>query len=221
MLPPQMPQMPQPDDAGSFNKLIANATSNPFSLTQSEEEELASLTALELLTPKQQAFCQAYVKSFNVAKAASDAGYSVTSCAAIGYALLKRPEVQSYIEALRQIESHKYRYTILDQLADLYKDAKQGDVQYQLQKDDDGNTIAVPIMRVNPDGSLTPHRNKPEYKIALETLRTMAEYTLPKPTVDPTERLQVANNYIQKNTYVTHNQKEVLQDHIKKVLNND
>lgn len=220
MLPSQMPQMPTPDDDGSFNSLIAKATGNPFSLSQTEEEELANLTALELLTPKQQAFCQAYVKSFNVAKAASDAGYSVTSCAAIGYALLKRPEVQSYIEALRQIESHKYRYTILDQLADLYQSAKQGDIQYAIKKDDDGNTIATPIMRENPDGTLTPHRDKPEYKIALEALRTMAEYTLPKPTIDPTERLQVANNYIQKNTYITNNQKKVIKDHINKVLDN-
>ena len=214
------PNLPLPDDDGSFNKLIANATSNPFSLTQSEEEELASLTALELLTPKQQAFCQAYVESFNVAKAAADAGYSVTSCAAIGYALLKRPEVQAYIEALREIKSHKYRHTILDQLAELYQDTKQGDVEYVIQKDDDGNTIAVPIMRVNPDGTLTPHRGKPQYKIALEALRTMAEYTLPKPTVDPTERLQVANNYIQKNTYITNNQKKTIQDHIHNVIDN-
>lgn len=218
MLPPELPQ-PDRDDADSFNQLIGKATGNPFSLTQSEEEELANLTALELLTPKQQAFCQAYVKCFNAAKAASDAGYSATSCAAIGYALLKRPEVQSYIEALRQIESHKYRYTILDQLADLYQNTKQGDVQYTTQKDEDGNTIAVPIMRQQPDGTFTPHRGKPEYKIALEALRTMAEYTLPKPEANVQDKLITANKYVQNNTYITNNQKKTIKEHISKVIN--
>ena len=218
-------QLPMPDDNG-FNDLIAKATGNPFSLTQTEEEELANLTALELLTPKQQAFCQAYVESFNVAKAASDAGYSVTSCAAIGYALLKRPEVQAYIEALRQIKSHKYRHTILDELADLYKSTKQGDIEYTYQKDDDGNVIAVPIMRQNPDGTLTPHHSKPQYKIALEALRTMAEYTLPKPESNPQDKLMTANKYIQNNTYINNNKqvnhnKQLLQDHINKVIDNN
>ena len=216
------PNLPQPENAETFNELIAKATGNPFSLTQSEDEELANLTALELLTPKQQAFCQYYVKCFNVAKAANDAGYSVTSAAAIGYALLKRPEIQAYIESLRQIESHKYRYTILDELADLYKQAKQGDIQYSIVKQDDGTQIAVPILREEADGSWVPHRDKPEYKIALEALRTMAEYTLPKPDNNIQDKLQTANKYIQNNTYITNNkQVKQIQDHIKKVIDKE
>lgn len=213
------------DDAHrTFNQLIANATGNPFSLTQSEEEELANLTALELLTPKQQAFCQYYIKSFNAAKAAADAGYSVHSAASIGYALLKRPEVQSYIESLRQIEAHKYRHTVLDQLADLYQCTKQGDIQYTLQKDDDGNTIAVPIMRQNPDGTFTPHRSAPQYKIALDALKTMAEYTLPKPEQPVQDKLAVANKYIQNNTYINPSNpktNKLIKDHINKVIDNN
>lgn len=207
----------------TFNQLIANATGNPFSLTQSEDEELANLIALELLTPRQQAFCQAYVKCFNAAKAASDAGYSATVCASIGYALLKRPEVQSYIESLRQIESHKYKYTILDQLSDLYQQTKQGDIQYTYKKDDDGNTIAVPIMRQNPDGTFTPHRDKPQYKIALDALKTMAEYTLPKPQDPVQDKLAVANKYIQNNTYINNDSKQskLIKDHISKVIDNN
>ena len=204
----------------TFNELIANATGNPFSLQQTEEEELQNLLALELLTPKQQAFCQYYVQSFNAAKAAEEAGYSVTSCASIGYSLLKRPEVQAYIESLREINSHKYRHTILDQLADLYQDAKQGDIQYTLVKTEDGLTIAKPIMRENIDGTLTVHRDKPNYKIALDTLRVMAEYTLPKPQDPVQDKLNVANKYIQNNTYINNDPKQqrLLKDHINKVI---
>ena len=63
----------------TFGELICNATGNPFALNQTEEEELRNLQALEVLTPKQQAFCQNYAKSFNAAKAAEEAGYSITS----------------------------------------------------------------------------------------------------------------------------------------------
>lgn len=206
----------------SFNKLIANATGNPFSLTQTEEEELANLAALELLNPKQQAFCQYYVECFNAAKAALDAGYSPTSCASIGYSLLRRPEVQAYIESLRQIKSHKYRHTVLDELSSLYQQCKQGEIQYSVQKDEDGTMIAKPIMRQNADGTLVPHTSTPNYKIALDTLRTLAEYTIPKPTNPLTEannKLQIANNYIQKNTFVNKEQSKIMQDHINSVIN--
>lgn len=207
----------------TFGELICNATGNPFVLNQTEEEELRNLQALEVLTPKQQAFCQNYAKNFNAAKAAEEAGYSITSCAAIGYSLLKRPEVQAYIESLREIQSHKYRHTILDQLADLYQNVKQGDIQYTLIKTDDGVTIAKPIMRENPDGTLSVHRDKPNYKIALDALRTMAEYTLPKPQDITQDKLSVANKYVQNNTYINNNQQQqkLLKDHINKVINNN
>lgn len=203
-----------------YNKKLANATDNPFALVKSEEEELVALTALELLTPKQRKFCEEYIKSFNAAKAASDAGYSVVSSASIGYSLLRRPEVQAYIEALREINSHKYRHTILDQLAGLYDTAKEGDIEYQIVKDEDGMMVARPIMRENPDGTITVHRSKPNYKIALDTLKTMAEYTLPKPETSTNDKLAIANKYIQNNTYISNNQQSKIQDHINKVINN-
>lgn len=203
-----------------YNNKLANATGNPFALTQSDEEELATLTALELLNNKQRKFCEEYIKSFNAAKAASDAGYSITSSASIGYALLRKPEVQAYIEALREINSHKYRHTILDQLSVLYDTAKEGDIEYQIVKGEDGVAIAKPIMRENPDGTITVHRSRPNYKIALDTLRTMAEYTLPKPQSPTDDKLAVANKYIQNNTYISNNDQQRIQEHINKVINN-
>lgn len=203
----------------NYDKKLADATGNPFALVKSEEEELAALTALELLTEKQRFFCEEYVTCFNAAKAAADAGYSITSCASIGYALLRKPEVQAYIEALREINSHKYRHTVLDQLSNLYDSAKEGEVEYQIVKNEDGMAVARPIMRENPDGTITVHRGKPNYKIALDTLRTMAEYTLPKPESSTNDKLAVANKYIQNNTYISNNQQAKIQDHINKVIN--
>lgn len=222
--------MPSPtaEDQAKFNKHLQQVTDNPFAMTQSAEEEEAALLASELLRPKQQKFCEEYVKSFNAAKAAADAGYSVQSASSIGYALLRKPEVQAYIESLRQINSHKYRHTVLDELHDLYTQAKVGQIKYTTTVTDDGITIAKPIMAELPDGTLTPLRDTPNFKIALDALRTMAEYTIPKPTtLSPTDKLAIANKYIQNNTYIANNnpntqgvKQSLINSHIDSVINN-
>ena len=212
-----------------YNKLIQQATNNPFAVLQSQEEEEAAILASQLLNAKQIKFCENYIQTFNAAKAAADAGYSVRSAASIGYALLRRPDVQAYIESLRQINSHKYRHSILDELHDLYLQAKAGDIVYERKTTPDGITIATPIMAQHVDGTIAPLRDKPNYKIALESLRTMAEYTIPKPTtpISPTDKLAIANKYIQNNTYINNNNKpnnktyNAITDHINNVIHNN
>lgn len=216
------------EEQAKYNKLIQKITDNPFAISQTEEEKEAELLASELINDKQQRFCLNYVECFNAAKAAADAGYSVKSAAAIGYALLRKPEIQTYIESLRQINSHKYRHAVLDELHDLYLQAKQGDIQYSIQNRD-GIVVAIPIMAERPDGTLSILRDKPNYKVALETLRTIAEYTIPKPTSSsPTDKLAVANKYIQNNTYQLTPlqqqqqmvQQQLINQHIMNTINN-
>lgn len=228
-----------PNDDSNFNNIINKIVDNPFGQLQSQEEEEALLLASQLLTRKQQTFCEYYVKSFNAAKAAADAGYSIQSASAIGYALLKKPEIQAYIESLRQINSHKYQHTVIDELFSLYQQAKGGQIVYQLpnkygnNNNSDNNDsiddipIARPIMVLNTDGTISPLREKPDFKVALEALRTIAEYTIPKATPDgqANNKLAIANKYIQNNTYLQQSpqqqlQQQLIQQHINKVIGN-
>lgn len=228
-----------PNNDNNFNNIINKIVDNPFGQLQSQEEEEALLLASQLLTRKQQTFCEYYVKSFNAAKAAADAGYSIQSASAIGYALLKKPEIQAYIESLRQINSHKYQHTVIDELFSLYQQAKGGQIVYQLpnkygnNNNSDNNDsiddipIARPIMVLNTDGTISPLREKPDFKVALEALRTIAEYTIPKATPDgqANNKLAIANKYIQNNTYLQQSpqqqlQQQLIQQHINKVIGN-
>lgn len=227
------------NDSSNFNNIVNKIVDNPFGQLQSQEEEEALLLASQLLTRKQQTFCEYYVKSFNAAKAAADAGYSIQSASAIGYALLKKPEIQAYIESLRQINSHKYQHTVIDELFSLYQQAKGGQIVYQLpnkygnNNNSDNNDsiddipIARPIMVLNTDGTISPLREKPDFKVALEALRTIAEYTIPKATPDgqTNNKLAIANKYIQNNTYLQQSpqqqlQQQLIQQHINKVIGN-
>lgn len=226
-------------DSSNFNNIVNKIVDNPFGQLQSQEEEEALLLASQLLTRKQQTFCEHYVKSFNAAKAAADAGYSIQSASAIGYALLKKPEIQAYIESLRQINSHKYQHTVIDELFSLYQQAKGGQIVYQLPNKYSNNNnsdnsdsiddipIARPIMVLNTDGTISPLREKPDFKVALEALRTIAEYTIPKATPDgqANNKLAIANKYIQNNTYLQQSpqqqlQQQLIQQHINKVIGN-
>lgn len=51
------------------------------------------------LTPKQDLFCQEYLKDFNATKAAIRAGYSEKSAYSTAHEILKKPEIKEKIEA--------------------------------------------------------------------------------------------------------------------------
>ena len=53
------------------------------------------------LTPRQEAFCLAYVTHYNAARAAQSAGYRPRSAAAQGCRLMKLPQVRARVKALR------------------------------------------------------------------------------------------------------------------------
>lgn len=54
------------------------------------------------LTPKQEAFCQAYLIDFNATRAAKLVGYSEDTAHSIGWENLRKPEIQARISELRQ-----------------------------------------------------------------------------------------------------------------------
>lgn len=61
-----------------------------------------------MLTPKQKAFADEYIKSGNASDAARKAGYSARSAYSIGEENLRKPEVSAYIaERQKQIESER------------------------------------------------------------------------------------------------------------------
>jgi phage terminase small subunit len=53
------------------------------------------------LTPKQEKFCTEYLVDLNATQAATRAGYSAKTAGAIGFELLKKPQIQSQIEINR------------------------------------------------------------------------------------------------------------------------
>lgn len=55
-----------------------------------------------VLTDKQRAFVQSYVKTFNATQAATDAGFSAKTAGQIGFNLLKQPQIQEALQAFRK-----------------------------------------------------------------------------------------------------------------------
>lgn len=71
------------------------------------------------LTPKQKAFCEYYLQSFNATDAAIKAGYSEKSAHDIGCENLKKPNIKDYIEKVNKVATNK-RILTLEQLKEFY-----------------------------------------------------------------------------------------------------
>lgn len=54
------------------------------------------------LNEKQRAFCEYYVACFNATEAAKKAGYSAKTAYSIGNENLKKPEIQKYLQELKE-----------------------------------------------------------------------------------------------------------------------
>lgn len=63
------------------------------------------------LKGKQEAFCQRYLVDFNATQAAISSGYSEKSASAIGWELLRKPEIQARIEELRAEMGSRFNIT--------------------------------------------------------------------------------------------------------------
>jgi phage terminase small subunit len=74
----------------------------------------------EKLTPKQELFCQEYIKDFNATRAALAAGYSEKIPSETGYENLRKPQIQDYLKKLLEKRSLRNEITqdrILEELA--------------------------------------------------------------------------------------------------------
>lgn len=86
------------------------------------------------LNPKQEAFCQEYLKDLNATQAAIRAGYSEDSAGSIGHENLKKPEISARVQQLMNERSERTKITadrVLKELAkiafsDMRKFAKWG-----------------------------------------------------------------------------------------------
>lgn len=63
------------------------------------------------LTPKQEAFCNEYLIDLNATGAAKRAGYSEDTAHSIGWENLRKPEIQSRINQLREIMANGFNIT--------------------------------------------------------------------------------------------------------------
>ena len=79
---------------------------------------------LDLLTPKQLAFCRAYIVSNNATQAAIEAGYSEKTAKDIGCQNLKRDRVQDAMAVFRADVAERNRITEDDLLIEL-EEARQ------------------------------------------------------------------------------------------------
>ena len=76
------------------------------------------------LTDKQQRFCEEYLVDLNATQAAVRAGYSEKTAGAIGFENLRKPEIQAYLQKLKEEQSERTQITAdsvlsrLNQVAD-------------------------------------------------------------------------------------------------------
>lgn len=62
----------------------------------------------ELMSEKQKAFCDHYIKSLNATEAAKEAGYSEKTARSMGSENLTKPNIKEYIELrLAEMEAHR------------------------------------------------------------------------------------------------------------------
>jgi phage terminase small subunit len=72
--------------------------------TEETEEQLLKMErdeVTELMTDKQQKFCEEYIRNYNIKLAAIKAGYSNVSAHIVGWKLRQRPDVNRYIAWLK------------------------------------------------------------------------------------------------------------------------
>lgn len=80
-----------------------------------------------MLTPKQKAFADEYIRSTNASEAARKAGYSKKCAGSIGEENLRKPEIAQYIaERLKQIEAD--RVASADEVMRFYSAVMRGEV---------------------------------------------------------------------------------------------
>ena len=87
-----------------------------------------------MLTPKQKAFADEYIKCTNASEAARKAGYSAKCAASIGEENLKKPEISAYIgERLKQMEAN--RVASADEVMQFFSSVMRGEVTDQFGLD--------------------------------------------------------------------------------------
>lgn len=83
-----------------------------------------------MLTPKQKAFADEYIRCANASEAARNAGYSKKCAGSIGEENLKKPEISQYIaERLKQIEAD--RVASADEVMRFFSSVMRGEVMDQ------------------------------------------------------------------------------------------
>ena len=83
-----------------------------------------------MLTPKQKAFADEYIRCGNATEAARKAKYSERSAGSIGDENLKKPEISAYIaERMRQIDEE--RIASADEVLRFYSSVMRGDLTDQ------------------------------------------------------------------------------------------
>lgn len=92
------------------------------------------------LTDKNEAFCQEYMKDLNATQAAIRAGYSDAAAGAIGHDLLKKPEIQQRIEAMK---AERSRQTGIDAAWLLKRLADEATADLNDLYDEDGKLLPV------------------------------------------------------------------------------
>ena len=76
------------------------------------------------LNPRQEAFCQSYARYGNATRAAKEAGYSVKTAYSQGFDLLKKPEISTRIEGIKQARFKAVHMSADETLAEIAKVAR-------------------------------------------------------------------------------------------------
>ena len=79
------------------------------------------------LTPKQEAFVDAYIETGNATEAAKRAGYSEKTAGVVGAENLKKPKIKQAIEA-RQAEIHSERTADMAEIMEFLTSAMRGEL---------------------------------------------------------------------------------------------
>ena len=88
----------------------------------------------EKLTPKQRAFCEAYIKLGNATQAAKEAQYSPRTASSIGQENLRKPAVAAYIRA-RMRELDEQRVAKANEVLEFYTRVMRGEEKDQFGLD--------------------------------------------------------------------------------------
>lgn len=82
------------------------------------------------LTPKQKAFCEAYIETGNAAEAGRRAGYSKRTAEATGRENLRKPAISAYI-AERMAKIEEERISSADEVLRFYSAVMRGEMKDQ------------------------------------------------------------------------------------------